>query len=162
MGEAFDKGGIEAAKAIVAFDGGEAQVVDETLLIGGQGILCQNTEKALKRGDLFIQLIQMGFFHEDDPAVFQGIDIQSAGLLGDKAFYITDPPPGRGELKDMFKAVLIDGIHAQQSADDKDGVLCHFSFLQEELFAPELFGLPEGKKIFFFVRTELYVSGDVL
>jgi len=65
-------------------------------------------------------------------------------------------------LKDVFKPILIDGVHPQQSADDKDDVFGHFSFLLEELFTPELFGLPEGEEVFFFIRTELYMFGDVL
>ena len=126
-----------------------------------EGILGEDSEKAFELRDTRIQGFQIGLPHPEDLAVFQGVDIKDTGCLIDHAVHVTDPPARGSKLYNVFKAIAVDGIAAEQTAGHEGGPFCDVAFLVEELLFFERAMMEEPGKMSRLIAGERDVTGDV-
>lgn len=131
--QAVDQGRIQLAEIHIAVFGRQTQDIDEAALMAGKGILGEDSEKAFELRDAGIQGFEIGLPHPADLAIFQGVDIKDTGCLIDHAVHVSDPPTRGRELYNVFKAIAVDGIAAEQTSRHEGGSFCYVAFLVEEL-----------------------------
>ena len=87
-----------------------AERFHEPALGGNKAVLYQDAKISFQDGELFQERLPGWPVDQQELAVLQRLDIEKRRLFRKKAVQIRRPPAFQGELKDMLRAFLVDGI----------------------------------------------------
>ena len=136
LGDALDEFGKAVGEAEVAFFAGIGLHEEAVLLGGGEGALNDEAEVAVDLGKTIAEERDAIPVEDGESGRFDGLDVETGGLLPVETLKVGDPPVLDGELCDLFHAVFADEIHAGAT-------------FEHEIIGHANLALPEKEFLFF-------------